>query len=461
MFRTASRVVPLALTCALLLTACARPTDDVAASRPPNVLLISIDSLRADHLGCYGYERDTSPAIDALAGEGVLFERAVAQAPWTLPSHASLLTSLYSRTHQTNDVKRRLPADVPTLAASFEAAGYATRAVVSGTFMQSRFGMDRGFQVYDDTLAHVSHRRSHEAVTSEIIHDRAMELLSSAPEPFFLFVHFWDVHYDYVPPPPFDTKFDPGYEGEITSQRFMKNDEIHAGMDPADLAHIVALYDGEIAWVYEHVDRMLDGLARRGLDERTIVVVTADHGDEFFEHGEKGHTHALYEEQLHVPLIVRMPGLAGGRRVAERVELIDVMPTLLAEAGLAEPPALQGRSLGPLLRGEPWEERPAFSETTKGRKRKDDELKSKSWCVYDGARKLTVFAGDRYPNELFDLRSDAGETNNLFDESSGAEALALYRDWLERIPEGEGAANEGVDEETLRQLRSLGYVGDD
>ena len=137
------------------------------------------------------------------------------------------------------------------------------------------------------------------------------------------------------------------------------------------------------------------------------------------------------------------------------------MPTLLEEAGLAEPPGLQGRSLARLLRGEPLEARPVFAGTTKARKDKDDELKSESWCGYDGDRKLIVYDGDRYPAELFDLAADPGETMNLFDEESGAEMLALHREWLERIPQGQGAANEGLDPETLRQLRSLGYVGND
>ena len=177
------------LPCVLCLCGCAAPGPETTEQRPLNVILISIDSLRADHLGCYGYERDTSPAIDALARDGVLFEQVVSQAPWTLPSHASLFTSLYGRTHRTNDVSRRLPHDVPTLAGALAEAGYSTRAIVSGTFMQSRFGLDSGFEIYDDALARVTHRRSHESVTSPTTQERALELLNAAPEPFFLFLH--------------------------------------------------------------------------------------------------------------------------------------------------------------------------------------------------------------------------------------------------------------------------------
>jgi arylsulfatase A-like enzyme len=462
MFPTACRprglLAPLAF--AVLLAGCGGPATD-SGEQPLNVVLISIDSLRADHLGCYGYDRETSPAIDALARDGVLFEQVVSQAPWTLPSHASLMTSLYGRTHQTNDVSRRLPADIPTLASVLAEAGYSTRAIVAGTFMQSRFGLDSGFQIYDDTLARVTHRRSHESVTSPTTHERALELLNSAPEPFFLFLHYWDVHYDYIPPDPYDTMFDPDYSGPVTSSRFMKNRAIHPGMDPADLAHIVALYDGEIRWVDEHIDMLLDSLHARGLDERTIVVLTSDHGDEFFEHGERGHSHSLYEELVRVPLIMRVPGAEGGRRVRERVELIDVMPTVLELAGVPFPAGIQGRTLGPALQGAALEQRACFTETNKSRKTKDEELRSDSWAVVDGGHKLIAFGDDRFPSELFDLESDPGETENRYGEPPTERLLELHRAWLERIPTGEGVPNEGVDEATLEELRGLGYVGND
>jgi arylsulfatase A-like enzyme len=445
-----------------LAAACSPGPQPMQAVRAPNIVLISIDSLRADHLGCYGYGRETSPAIDALAREGVLFENAVAQAPWTLPSHASLLTSLYARTHQATDAKLRLPAEPATLAGELREAGYSTRAVVGGTFMQARFGLDRGFDVYDDTQARVSHQRSHAAVTSPTTHERALELLNGAPEPFFLFVHYWDVHYDYLPPPPYDTKFDPDYAGSVSAQSFMKNEAIHAGMDPRDLAHIVALYDGEIAWVDHHIDLLLDALSRRGLDERTIVVLTADHGDEFFEHGEKGHMHSLYQELLHVPLLVRLPGLVAGRRVTERVELIDVMPTLLEAAGRPVPDGLHGRSLLPLVQGGTRLARPAFAETTKARKSKHaEEEKLEAWCVYDGAHKLITFTEDRHPPELYDLDADPAEQANLVGRLAADPLREQLHTWRERVTSGAAVENEGVDEDTMRTLRSLGYVGNE
>jgi len=355
---------------------CGRPDDTPRL----NIVLISIDSLRADHLGCYGYERDTSPAIDALGAESTLFRNAISQAPWTLPSHASLLTSLYSRTHGADDPDRQLPPTAATLASTLRSAGYSTHGVVSGVFMHSRFGFATGFDSYDDNSARGGHRLSHGAVTSPDTNARAAATLDTVEPPFFLFVHYWDVHYDYIPPAPYDTKFDPDYDGSVTAEHFMKNPEIHREMDSRDLQHVVALYDGEIGWVDEHIGKLIAELKRRELWDDTIVVLTSDHGDEFFEHGEKGHQHSLYQELLHVPLIVRVPGFAA-RQVDARVELIDVMPTLLDLVSVSAPSGLQGRSLAPVLRGEALEPRPAFAETTKTRKDRDVLGKSDSSCV--------------------------------------------------------------------------------
>ena len=447
----------LAVSLSPALVACG--SRDSSPTRP-NVILISIDSLRADHLACYGYERPTSPAIDALAAGGVLFERAVAQAPWTLPSHASLFTSLYTRTHQTGDVSRRLPP-FPTLATELAGAGYSTMAVVGGTFMQTEFGLDRGFEIYDDELAKAGHRQSHRAVTSPETLEKSLQLLGTSPSPFFLFVHFWDVHYDYIPPAPYDTLFDPDYEGDITGHRFYGNDAVNAGMDPADLEHILALYDGEIAWVDEHVAKLLSELEARGLAEDTLVVLTADHGDEFFEHGLKGHTHSLYEELLHVPLVVRGPGVPSAVRVPQRVELIDVMPTVLELVGLPVPDGAQGRSLRPLLDGAPWPPRPSFAETSKARKTANKADKGYASTVYLEERKLIQYERQRHPDEVYSLGDDPGEHNDLSASPAGAAPLLeAHRSWLERIPTGRAALHGGLDAHTLEQLKGLGYVDD-
>lgn len=429
------------------------------ANPPLNVILISIDTLRSDHLGAWGHPVGTSPALDAFAAGAHTFADALAQAPWTLPSHASLMTSLYGRTHQTDDRRRQLPTHLPTLAGTLTDAGYTTHAVVSGPFMRTKFGLNAGFQTYDDTLAEVGHKKSHRLVTSGDIHDRALEFLDQDPQPFFLFLHYWDAHYDFIPPPPLDRRFDPDYQGTVTSDGFIDSPDIHRDMAAEDLRHIRSLFDGEIRWVDHHLARLFSELDARGLADNTVVALVADHGDEFFEHGEKGHQHSLYGELVQVPFIVRIPGVTAGTVHADPVEMVDVMPTLLETVGVAPPDGLQGRSLLPLVLRRPWESRPRFTETTKALKDRNGDWKGSSWAVLSGTRKLIQFDGDHFPAESYDLSADPGEQHTLGTDA-WPDLYDAYHDWQERIPQGSAHDHEGMDENTLRTLESLGYVGD-
>jgi arylsulfatase A-like enzyme len=444
-------VVSLALV-AIGLYGCAEPEH-----RSTNVLLISIETLRAGHLGTYGYPRNTSPAIDRLAETGVLFENAVSQAPWTLPALASLHTSLYARTHRSDALDRRLSPVLPTLASTLRDSGFATHALVSGVYTHSRFGLNSGFDTYDDRLSSGGHQRSHAAVTSPQIHARAIGLLDSMEEPFFLFLHYWDTHYDYIPPAPFDTLFDPDYRGAIDGHDFIHNEAVGPDMKRRDLEHLLALYDGEIAWVDDHIGRLLSELGKRGLAERTMIVLTSDHGDEFFEHGQKGHQHTLYQELLHVPLIIKVPDGTGGLRVHERVGLIDVMPTILESLGVSAPSGLQGRSLLPLLRGESMAENPIVSETKRAWKSSENEVRPAT-ALYDGKLKMIVYKGGRRPAEFYDLEVDPGERQNLDGRERHRRLSLLYREWLTQTPRGRVVTHEGLDEETVRELESLGYL---
>ncbi len=436
----------------------ANPGEVVA---PWNVVLISIDSLRADHLSCYGYRRPTSPAIDALAEEGILFENANSQAPWTLPAHASLLTSRYPRTHQVTSRTRRLAPGTPTLAARLQEQGYSTHAVVSGPFMHSQFGMNQGFDHYDDELARLEHRQSHEVVTSPSIHDKTVRILEDVRPPFFLFLHYWDVHYDYIPPAPYDTMFSENSRSTMTSHRFISNPAICEDMKPRDLRHLIALYDGEIAWVDAHIGKLVEELRRGGWWDRTLLVLTSDHGDEFFEHGEKGHQHSLYQELIHVPLIVRVPEGPRGMRLRERVQLIDVMPTVLGWLDVPVSSALQGIDVHGWWEGQSPVIQKTFGETTKSRKSRREDAKTDSWCVYDGDYKLTQFAGDRYPVELYDLSRDRKEQSSLSDPQLRARLLGELEAWKNENPRGAGARHEGLDASVAEELNALGYVGDE
>jgi len=466
------------------LTGCGqKPTSGAAApgiaGSKPSIVLISIDSLRADHLGCYGYSRSTSPNVDALAADGVLFENPVAPAPWTLPSYASLFTGLYPRTHQTTSITlkgddahepsapskrqkliyRRLPPKTPTLASSLRAAGYSTHAILATPLLHARFGLDAGFDTYNDDLARIGGRRAHRAVNSPQVTDAALKALDRLKPPFFLFIHYWDVHYEYLPPPPFDTRFDPDYPGGLSPAQFLDSRNIALDSDPRDLQHWVALYDGEIAWTDEHVGRIIAELKARGLYDDAIVIFTADHGDAFFEHGLKGHQHSLYQELLRVPLVVRGPGFQRGRRVAQNVSLVDLMPTLL-EIVRAKPPAgVQGRSLLPLLRGGTLPDRPVFAETTHARKSRS-EPRCEAWCMIDGAHKLIVYEPGRYPPELYDLAADPLEQRNLGDGPRYAALRARFDQWFQQTPVGVAAAHGEMEDSMKSGLKALGYLGD-
>jgi len=332
-----------------------REPAGVHPSTPPprveNVVLISIDSLRADHLGCYGNEHDTSPAIDRVARDGVRFANAMSATSWTLPSHMSLLTGRYLLSHGVISQTDQLPTGVPTLAEMLRRDGFSTGGVVSALWLRPQYGFGRGFDYYDDSS--VEGKAWYEELTLEPapnVTNHAVEWLRQQHgRRFFLFVHFWDVHYDYTPPAPYDKMFDPDYQGSVTGANFMHSKAIRRGMPQRDLQHVLALYDGEVRWVDDHVAKILAALDEIGVSDRTAVIVTADHGDEFFEHGGKGHQRTLYREVVHVPLIMRVPGIEPGRVVQDPVSLVDVMPTVLDLTGAHTPPGIDGASLTPAL----------------------------------------------------------------------------------------------------------------
>ena len=428
----------------------------------PNILLISIDSLRADHLGAYGYDRPTSPNIDRLAAEGVLFSQATSTTSWTLPAHVSLLTGLYPQAHQVLRARERLADTVPTLAELMSQMGYTTAAFVSAPFLNSSYGMDRGFDVYDDyTIDYQDHAESHTGSTSGRIH-AAIEnwLRRRAETPFLLFAHYWDVHYDYTPPPPYDRKFDPDYEGTLTSRGFESNPRISAQMDPRDLTHLEALYDGEIAYTDLFIGKLLALLEELELTDETLIVLTSDHGDEFFEHGGKGHFRTLFEEVLRVPLVVRFPdGRYASRRVDEVVSLVDVVPTLLDYIGSGAVPPMQGRSLMPLISGDTNSAPSTYASLKAGRA-----------ALRTNDTKL-IYSFNKGIAQFYDLVEDPAEQNDLAREEGGLdspaakEAIAALVSWLNSqrrylrsLPRAPSEANRAIDQNLEQELRALGYL---
>jgi arylsulfatase A-like enzyme len=331
--------------------AIAQPTvhDLADYGRSKGILLVSIDTLRRDHVGVYGYRKPTTPTLDAIARTGIVCTDAVSTSSWTLPAHVSMLTSADPAAHGAVDRDHGYsgtPESLPTL---LRRAGYATQAVTSHLYVSPAYGLDAGFD-------HMDFRQDRPAVE---VADRAIALLDRLGDrPLFLFVHFYDPHWNYTPPPEVLRLFPAARgSGGITGWYRDFSRRTRAGTSPEDLERLLALYDGEIRYTDNQVGRILERVRDLGLVGSTLVLVTSDHGEEFLEHGSWEHQKTLYEEVVRVPLIVRGP------RVVPRVEarpasLLDVAPTVLAWAGEPVPATMQGTSLLA-----PLPEREAYGET--------------------------------------------------------------------------------------------------
>jgi arylsulfatase A-like enzyme len=330
------------------LVCCGGPT------KPPNVIILGIDTLRPDHLGCYGYQRDTSPNIDRLASRGTLFLNNISQAPWTLPSFGSLFTSLYPHQHGVTSTLSVIRDTFPTLATIMRDNGYSTGAILNSRLFNPEFGLNRGFDFYDAPGVNTR-------LADGTSRDALRWLDSQKGKPFLLFIHYFDPHEPYAPPAPYDTLYDPGYRGRIGNAFHLNEDfpglvatnfEVIDWVTPEDWNHIRALYDGEIAFTDKSLGDLMDGLKKRGLLKNTLIVFMADHGEEFHEHGGFGHGHSLYGEVIRVPLIFSLPRLIpAGQRLSQQVRTIDIMPTVLDIVGVKTQARLEGVSLLPLLTG--------------------------------------------------------------------------------------------------------------
>jgi arylsulfatase A-like enzyme len=387
------RVTVRLLLLATVVAACAR--DGV----PGGVVLIGIDTLRADRLSCYGYPRPTSPRIDAFAAESVLFEQAISQSSWTLPGFASIMTGLVPSRHGAGEGKRCLLApcgslepDVPVLAEGFLRAGYRTASFVSNGYVGPGVGLGRGFEVAD------VEKRGETAVGKAIAW-----LTERRAEPFFLFVHVIEPHGPYAPPEEDRRLFvDPGYAGPVVAEKLGFADP---AWSDADRSHVMDLYDADVHFTDRIVGRLFDALADLGLDDRTLVVLTSDHGEELFERGQLGHGQSVYDELLRVPLIVRFPGRALRGRVARQVRTMDVFPTMLEAMGRPVPPGLDAVSLLALAHGGPGDAAldTAVAEFTYVDPERKAVRQPPAKLIVDDARGTAAF---------FDLATDPGERSD-------------------------------------------------
>lgn len=441
----------------------ALPTNDVLGKpneATPNVLVISIDTLRADHLSCYGYARPTSPNIDALVAGGALFERAYSSAPWTLPSYGSLFTGLLPADHRAGVVKEReeawgrdeapekrtteaLRGDVPTLAELLGRRGYQTAGFVSNPFLGTPAGVARGFQSYTSY--------QYNAQTGV---DLALEWINSRPgSRWFVFLHVIDPHMPYAPPKPFDTRFAKRGVDELqnwppdldTMRRTPPSEEIKTAC--------VDLYDGEIAFVDAQVERLIASLRETGVLDDTLVVLHSDHGEEFWEHGSCDHGHSQYDELLRVPFALVWPKKIAAQRIGTRVRTLDLLPTLAEIVGFDAPPGIEGKSLVPVLEGRETVDRDGIAEALM---HSDRETKA----VFVGKDKL--IASGTAANQLFDLASDPDEKKDL---SSGAAGLidSMRKRLVDHHERAKASATKSeqlrLDEAAKEKLRATGYAG--
>jgi arylsulfatase A-like enzyme len=433
--------------------------------RSVNLVLISLDTLRADHLASYGYPRDTAPFLDEeLAPRSALFEAAISSATTTGPSHMTLFTSLPPSVHGVYDADFfALPGAAVTLAEALREQGFATAAVNEGGALALPRGFDRGFGRWVENPVPMPHRPG---LQSEVTFPLGLDWVRQVGErPFFLFLHTYEVHSPYRPPPAYAQLFRSTPPGLEPHPRLLWHRRpVH--------------YDREIRYVDDQLRSFVGGLEQAGLLENTLLVITSDHGEEFLEHGFYGHGATPYEEVVRVPLLFHGAGVPGGRRLDFPVGLVDLMPTLLELAGAPVPPGVMGRSFADVVRGgrpDPsWRERPVFSEAwlsygllDRGKRRIDQP----TLAVRVGPRKLLRYRdGEGYRYEYYELDRDPRERKDLYPEDASAaqdlkqlldgyEANAQrLRRLLERASETGGRLEFDLDPQHREALRALGYL---
>jgi arylsulfatase A-like enzyme/Tfp pilus assembly protein PilF len=414
----------LALFC-LVLAACSSPRKK-APAEPMNLLLISIDTLRADILSCYGGQALKTEAIDSLARKGILFERAFAHTPLTLPSHTNLLTGTLPLVHGVHDnIGFRVPPDSLTLAGHLKAQGYATAAFVSAYPLHSNYGLGLGFDVYDDAFGPADPTKpfSYNERKGAMTVSRAVDWIGrQTGRRWFVFLHLFDPHQPYAPPEPFAREF---------------------AANP---------YAGEVAYVDACLKKLFGYLEDAGLSSRTVIVLTADHGESFGEHDEPTHGYFAYNTTLHVPLMIRADGLIRPGKIDwHTVSHIDVFPTICDLLRVPRPGVLQGQSLLPLIEGRPFSEKPVYFESLAA-------YYNNGWAPLRGVILEHLKFIDLPLPELYDLAVDFQEKTNLLPGRSDDDERKALRDILasSKGPLAPAAIKENP--QVLERMRSLGYL---
>ncbi|HED66295.1 MAG TPA: hypothetical protein ENJ09_12160 [Planctomycetes bacterium] len=429
----------------------------------PNLVLISIDTLRPDFLGAYGHPRPTSPDIDAFAAQGVRFTDVTSASPWTLPSHASMLTGLYPSSHGVEDHDRQLTKE--TLGTVLKRAGFETLAVVnSHNIGDKRFGLLRGFEKSTYQIE-TEFDPETKLITNQgpKIAKRAIEYLRARdPErPFFLFLHFYDVHTDFTPDPKWKLEFVGPYSGELNgnTQQLIRYRTKENVLAPEDVVWLEEMYEAEIRTFDGVFRRVLDYLDASGLAEDTVVAVTADHGEEYYEHHGVLHGRTYYQEVIRIPLLLRGPGIPAGLEVDTPVHLVDLTRTLYGLVGVEPPAGLDGIDLSPAWTGGVLPaDRTLFAEADHNNRVDGEDVSNIRRMLRVGSEKL-IFDTITGRKELYDLASDPAEQHDLASERPErvAELFAILEDFMHREVHPEARELSPMDEDAQAQLNRLGY----
>ena len=465
-----------------LLSSCSGGAGEASVdlTDAPNLVLISIDTMRPDYLGCYGYDRGVSPELDAFAAEGTIFEDVTSASPWTLPSHTTMLTGQYPSTHGVKSHEFSLTAE--SLATWLQKLGYQTIGIVnSHNIGDARYGLMQGFEigewVYEMELDEETGR-----MIPSVIYNRAPKIFGRAkkhlnkrdPEkPFFLFLHFYDVHTDFTPLPQYEAQYVDPYDGPLTSvtqdlsraRNRMLVGELE--LEDADVRYLEQMYDAEIRTFDQRLGGFFDFLEAKGLADSTVVCITSDHGEEYNEHGSLLHGRTHYQELVRIPWILRGPGVPPGRRVDTPVHLVDVAPTLYALAGIPGPPGMDGYDASLTWRAP--ESLPGlrylFSEADHNNLVPGED--GKLTDAHDIKRMVRLenmvlhYDTVTEKKELYDISVDPFEQNDLAAEEP--EQVAHLFEKLEEFHAREGSARVigEVSEEDQALLDQLGYGGAD
>jgi len=436
-----------------------------------NIILISVDTLRADHLGCYGYERNTSPHVDALASDSVTFLNTYASSPWTLPSHVSMLTSLHGVNHQVSYEDESMDPSIITLADVLRVNQFYCAALTGGGFVHAKYGFSKGFNSYSDEGG-ILRQDSAE----HLFHVTSRWLEREKDKSFFLFLHTFQPHNPYACPYPYKTMFiekDAKWNHIDLLSYLGGKPGIFKELTEKERQNVKGLYDGEIRYTDEEfIGSLIEKLKHMGLYDKTMIIFTSDHGEEFYEHQGWGHGHSLYDESLKVPLIIKFPSSRfKGRRISNIVSLVDIFPTVLDELGVSMHDLdIDGKSLLPLIKGKKKEDRIFLADVAPNvlashipqkismNEGKEKLILNKKFSKED----LEFFVSSPpalKPTEIYNLILDPGEQQNIADEQAELANLIIQKiNKIYREAKKRKTRKMEMNEELKKQLEALGYI---